>query len=85
MADIVIYTKATCPYCARAKALLSNKGVSYTEYDIEKEPEKRGEMLRRNPNAKTVPQIFINDKSIGGSDSLYDLDKDGQLDILLKE
>ena len=80
---VEIYTKAWCGYCARAKRLLDEKGVEYTEYDISMGGEKREEMVRRKPDARTVPQIFIDDKAIGGSDDLAALERDGRLDALL--
>jgi glutaredoxin 3 len=78
-----IYTKFACPYCVRAKHLLDSKGVSYTEYDVTMGGAKRAEMVARAPGAKTVPQIFINDVAIGGSDDLRTLDAQGKLDSLL--
>ena len=80
---VEIYTKAYCGYCHRAKALLDSKGVAYEEYDITMGGEKRKEMLARSPDALTVPQIFIDDKSIGGSDDLAALDAAGKLDPML--
>ena len=80
---VEIYTKAWCGYCARAKRLLDEKGVEYTEYDISMGGDKREEMVRRKPDARTVPQIFIDDKAIGGSDDLAALERDGRLDALL--
>lgn len=82
-AEIEIYTKAFCGYCHRAKRLLDSKGVTYTEYDITMGGPKRAEMLERRPDASTVPQIFINNEAIGGSDELARLDRDGKLDTLL--
>jgi glutaredoxin 3 len=78
-----IYTKFACPYCVRAKHLLDSKGVSYTEYDVTMGGAERAEMVARAPGAKTVPQIFINDVAIGGSDDLRALDAQGKLDSLL--
>lgn len=83
MADIEIYTKFTCGYCARAKALLSGKGVRFTEYDIMEQPEKRPEMLSRANGRQTVPQIFIDGRHVGGCDDLFALDRAGELDPLL--
>tara|TARA_A100001391_G_scaffold53249_3_gene32495 strand:- start:27771 stop:28034 length:264 start_codon:yes stop_codon:yes gene_type:complete len=77
---VEIYTKAYCGYCHRAKALLDRKGVAYEEYDITMGGPKRQEMIERNPDARTVPQIFIDDESIGGSDELAALDAAGKLD-----
>lgn len=80
---IEIYTKAYCGYCYRAKRLLDEKGVEYTEYDITLGGPKQDEMRARAPGAMTVPQIFIDDKAIGGSDDLSALDHAGKLDALL--
>ena len=83
MAKIEIYTKATCPYCHRAKALLSEKGVSFDELPIDGNAEKREEMIQRSGRT-TVPQIFIDAQHIGGCDDLYALDSRGGLDPLLR-
>ena len=83
MAKVEIYTKALCGYCHRARRLLDSKGVEYTEYDITLGGEGRREMIARKPDARTVPQIFIDDVSIGGSDDLAALESAGQLDALL--
>ena len=80
---VEIYTKFGCPYCVRAKHLLDSKGLSYTEYDVTMSGAKREEMVARAPGARTVPQIFINDVAIGGSDDLRALDSQGKLDTLL--
>ena len=83
MSHVEIYTKAFCGYCARAKALLESKGVSFEEYDITMGGPKRGEMIERSNGGTTVPQIFIDGRHIGGSDSLSALDRSGKLDPLL--
>ncbi len=80
---VEIYTKWGCPYCVRAKALFDGKGVAYSEYDITLGGPKRAEMLARAPGASTVPQIFINDTAMGGSDDVHALDRAGKLDPLL--
>jgi glutaredoxin 3 len=80
---VEIYTKWGCPYCVRAKALFDGKGVAYSEYDITLGGPKRTEMLARAPGASTVPQIFINDTAMGGSDDVHALDRAGKLDPLL--
>jgi len=80
---VEMYTKMYCGYCLRAKRLLSEKGVSFEEYDITLGGPKRAEMLERKPDAATVPQIFIDGKAIGGSDDLARLDREGKLDALL--
>lgn len=83
VAKVEIYTKWGCGYCSAAKRLLEGKGVSYEEYDITMGGPKRVEMLERAPGASTVPQIFIDDARIGGSDDLHALDRAGKLDSLL--
>ena len=80
---IDIYTKFACPFCVRAKHLLTSKGASFNEYDITMGGEKRDEMLARAPNAMTVPQIFIGETHVGGSDDLAALEAAGKLDALL--
>jgi glutaredoxin 3 len=82
-AKVEIYTKMFCGYCHRAKRLLDAKGVDYLEYDITLDGVKRDEMRARAPGAMTVPQIFIDDAAIGGSDDLAALERDGTLDGLL--
>lgn len=81
--DVTIYTKFGCGYCYRAKRLLDGKGVGYTEHDITFGGAKRAEMLERAPMARTVPQIFIGDVHVGGSDDLAALEREGKLDALL--
>ena len=83
MARVEIYTKFGCPYCARAKALLGQKGVAYEEYEINTLPGKRDEMLGRSNGRHTVPQIFIDGRHVGGSDDLAELERGGQLDPML--
>ncbi|MBW8783674.1 MAG: glutaredoxin 3 [Novosphingobium sp.] len=82
-AKVEIYTKWGCGYCYRAKALLDQKGVAYEEYDITMGGPKRAEMVQRAPGAYTVPQIFIDDRPIGGCDDLYALERAGKLDPML--
>ena len=84
MTAITIYTKGWCPYCSAAKKLLDDKGVDFTEIDIEKKPEARAEMIQKAKGRSTVPQIFIGEKHVGGCDDLYDLDDRGQLEPLLQ-
>ncbi|ABC63382.1 glutaredoxin 3 [Erythrobacter litoralis] len=78
-----IYTKFGCGYCVRAKRLLDEKGVDYEEFDITMGGPKRDEMRERAPGAMTVPQIFIGDTHVGGSDELHALEREGKLDPLL--
>ncbi len=80
---IEIYTKGYCPYCVRAKHLLDAKAISYSEYHLEQNALLVEEMIGRS-GRKTVPQIFINNKHIGGCDDLYSLEQQGLLDPLLK-
>ena len=85
MAHVEIYTKAWCPYCVRAKHLLASKGVEPTEFDITLGGAKRAEMIQRAGGRTTVPQIFINDRHVGGSDDLAALERAGKLDALLAD
>ena len=84
MAQVEMYSTSWCPYCTRARGLLERKGVAYTEIDIEEQPARRGEMIRRAGGRSSVPQIFIDGRHIGGSDELAALDAKGQLDKLLQ-
>jgi len=79
MAKIEIYSGDYCPYCMRAKALLKQRELEFVEYNVQNEPEKRVEMAERAPGVRTIPQIFINDRHVGGCDDLYALDKKGEL------
>jgi len=83
MPSITIYTKGWCPYCSAAKKLLDDKGVDFTEIDIEKKPEARAEMIQKANGRTTVPQIFIGERHVGGCDDLHALERAGQLDALL--
>lgn len=83
MPKIDIYTKFACPFCVRAKHLLKKKGAEFEEHDITLGGAKREEMLARAPEARTVPQIFIGDTYVGGSDDLAALEQAGKLDALL--
>ncbi len=83
MAKVEIYTKMTCPYCFRAKALLKQKGVEPDEVSVDLGGDKRREMIDRSGGRMTVPQIFIDGRHIGGCDDLFELDGSGQLDALL--
>ena len=83
-AKVEVYYWKTCPYCIRARGLLDSKGVAYTGYDITGDEAARAKMVTRTGGPKSVPQIFINDKLIGGCDDLHALDAKGKLDDLLK-
>ena len=84
MARIEIYTTPTCPYCHAAKALLADKGVSYTEISV-LDPALREAMTARAHGRRTVPQIFIGDTHVGGYDDMAALDRQGGLDPLLAQ
>ncbi len=80
--SVTLYTSAWCGYCMRAKALLDHKGVAYREIDVDGNPANRKEMMARS-HRRTVPQIFIGELHIGGSDELAALERSGELDRLL--
>lgn len=80
---IEIYTKFGCGYCTRAKNLFNTKGVAFEEYDVTMGGPRKAEMLARVPDARTVPQIFIDGMHVGGCDDLMALDRAGKLDMLL--
>jgi glutaredoxin 3 len=77
-----MYATGWCPYCSRARALLERKGVRWTEIDVEAEPGRRAEMIERS-GRRTVPQIFVGEHHVGGSDDLHELERKGGLDALL--
>lgn len=83
MARVEIYTTMMCPYCYRAKSLLQAKNVEFEEIDVTYDPEGRKTMIERAHGGRTVPQIFIDGKHVGGSDELAALDRAGKLDPLL--
>ncbi|QUS36065.1 glutaredoxin 3 [Falsirhodobacter algicola] len=83
MKPVEIYTTPTCPFCHAAKALLSRKGVSFTEIDVSRDPGLRTKMTQRAGGSRTVPQIFVGDTHVGGCDDLHALDGAGKLDPLL--
>jgi glutaredoxin 3 len=83
MAEVELYTTAWCPYCSRARALLRKKGAAFVDIDIDEQPSRRAEMIRRAGGRTSVPQIFINGEHIGGSDELAALDRRGQLEAKL--
>lgn len=84
MTKIEIYTNGWCPFCTRAKRLLDERGLEYQEYHIDQEPGRRAEMIQRSGRL-TVPQIFIDDAHVGGSDDLARLHHNGELDHMLKQ
>ena len=83
MANVEIYTSPMCGFCHAAKRLLSAKGVSFAEVDVSAEPDRRAEMMQRANGGRTVPQIFINNTHVGGSDELHLLERAGKLDAML--
>jgi len=83
MKPVRIYSKSTCPYCRRAKALLTRKGVAFEEIDINDHPERRAEMIERAAGRTTVPQVFIDGVGVGGCDDIHALDAKGRLDAML--
>jgi glutaredoxin 3 len=80
---VTVYTSGWCPYCQRAKGLLSQKKVLFNEINVEDDVKIREEMIARS-NRNTVPQIFIGDKHVGGCDDLFELDRSGELDRLIQ-
>lgn len=81
-APVTLYTSAWCGYCMRAKALLDQKGVAYTEIDVDGNRAHREEMIARS-GRRTVPQVFIGEHHVGGSDELAAAERSGELDRLL--
>lgn len=82
-ANVEIYTWSSCPFCLRAKALLTQKNISFTEYTIDGDEAARDEMAQRANGKRSLPQIFINNHSIGGCDELYELENQGKLDPMV--
>jgi len=82
MPSVTIYTTPYCPYCVRAKRLLDGKGVAYREIDVAGDHDQRA-WLREKTGRRTVPQIFIDERAVGGCDDLYALERAGELDKLL--
>ncbi|MDF2965638.1 MAG: glutaredoxin 3 [Rickettsiaceae bacterium] len=83
MKKVTIYTTTVCPYCVKAKLLLNQKKVEYTEINVENDDDLRQKMMEKAGGRRTVPQIFIDDYHVGGCDDLYALDAQGELDKLL--
>lgn len=84
MAKVEVYVTTYCPYCDRAKMLLDSKGVKYKTIDVTNDDEMRLKLVEMSGGRKTVPQIFINDKPMGGFDDINELNQKGELDNLLK-
>ena len=84
MARVEIYSSMFCPYCHRAKRLLQAKGVTFEEIDVDEQPARRREMIDRAGGSRTVPQIFIDGRHVGGCDDIHALDRKGELDPLLQ-
>jgi glutaredoxin 3 len=80
---VTVYTSGWCPYCERAKGLLKQKNVVFGEINVEDDDKFREEMIARS-NRRTVPQIFIGDRHVGGCDDLFELDRSGELDRLIQ-
>ena len=83
MSKVLIYTGPSCPYCIAAKTLLKNKNVSFEEINLGEQPDRMNEMLQKSGGRRTVPQIFIGETHVGGSDELHALEKAGKLNSLL--
>lgn len=85
MKPVEIYTSPLCGYCHAAKRLLTKKGVAFTEHDVSRDSSLRVQMLQRAKGGRTVPQIFVGETHVGGSDDLHALDYAGKLDALLAD
>jgi glutaredoxin 3 len=85
VSKVEVYTTNYCPYCHGAKALLARKGVAFEEIDVTDDPELRAKMVERAGGRRTVPEIFVNDRIIGGFDELRALESTGELDAILAE
>ena len=85
MAKVEVYTTSYCPYCIRAKSLLKSKGVAFEEIDVTRDSALREKMIELSGGRRSVPEIFINGKIVGGYDELRALDDEGGLDALLSE
>jgi glutaredoxin 3 len=84
MAKVEIYSSMLCGFCYRAKKLLEQKGVDFTEIDVMVNPKRRSEMVERSGGRTSVPQIFIDDRHVGGCDELFALESSRKLDALLQ-
>jgi glutaredoxin 3 len=83
MQKVELFTRGFCPYCTRAKSLLDQKGITFTDYEIDKNPELRPVMIERAQGKTSVPQIFIGETHVGGCDELFALESAGKLDAVL--
>ena len=83
MKSITIYTKDYCPFCVKAKSLLTMKKIEFNEINLNKNPEKFDEMITKSNGARTVPQIFYKNNYIGDCDTIHQLNSEGKLDKLL--
>ncbi len=84
MQIVELYTKGHCPFCKRAKVVLSQKNVTFTDFEIDINPDLRPGMIERANGSSTVPQIFIGETHVGGCDELFALESTGKLDALLQ-
>ena len=83
-AKVLMYCTAACPFCQSAEQLLVQKGVAIEKVRVDREPARRAEMTQKSGGRRTVPQIWIDGRHVGGCDDLYELDRKGELDPLLK-
>ena len=83
MKTVEVYTSPLCGFCLSAKRLLTQKGVSFVEIDVSRDPDRRREMMQRANGRHTVPQIFVDDYHVGGCNELYSLERAGKLDPML--
>ncbi|MFT7593676.1 MAG: glutaredoxin 3 [Paracoccaceae bacterium] len=83
MQPVEIYTSPLCGFCHAAKRLLKQKGVTFSEIDVFRDPSRKPEMIQRANGGRTVPQIFVGETHVGGCDQLFELDRAGKLDALL--
>ena len=84
MSKVLMYCTAACPFCQSAELLLQDKVAAIEKVRVDLHPERRAEMTQKSGGRRTVPQIWIGERHIGGCDDLYDLDRRGGLDPLLR-
>ena len=84
MASVLMYCTAACPFCQSAEQLLLRKGARIEKVRVDLQPERRGEMVQKSGGRRTVPQIWIGSRHVGGCDDLYALEREGKLDPLLE-